>query len=246
MKKKLSIGLISLTSCEGCYFAILEDLQQYLAMNKKVAVKNFRLFEESEHPQNEKFDIAFVEGSPLTAQNMQSLKMIRKNSKILIAVGSCAHIGGIYHMKNYQDKKKIFEHIYNGVSGIDNFDVQPLDEIVSVDFVLPGCPVSASEFFTAVYSLVLGKKPKIIERPVCYECQINGYECVLQKGEKCLGPITVAGCDAVCLKSRQGCWGCRGVLPEAEEANLLKKLKEKFSEKEIVGLLEVFGVKEGR
>jgi len=244
MNKKISIGLISLTACEGCYFSILEELEKFLALNSKIEIKNFRLMEEDPHFEPEKFDIVFIEGSPLTEKNMEQLKALRKNSKIVIAAGSCAQLGGIYHLKNYQDKEKLFDYIYCGVEGIENFDVLPIAKVIPVDFNLPGCPVTAREFFAFVYSLMINKKPKIAQRPVCYECQINGYECVLQKGEKCLGPITFAGCDAICLKSKQGCWGCRGFLPDAEADNLIKKLKEKFTEKEIVQLLEVFGVKE--
>jgi coenzyme F420-reducing hydrogenase gamma subunit len=83
-----------------------------------------------------------------------------------------------------------------------------------------------------------------LNNPVCYECQIHGNECLLQKGEVCLGPITRAGCEAVCLKSKQGCWGCRGLIEDAETTNLLKKLREKFNDKEIIKHLEVFGIKE--
>lgn len=244
MNKKISIGLFSLTSCEGCYFSILERIEDFLDLKGKVEIKNFRLIGEEEHFPPEKFDVAFVEGSPLTEENMKNLKKIRSASKIVVAAGTCAQLGGIYHMKNYQDKEKLFNNIYSDITGIENYDVVPIAKVIPVDFNLPGCPVTASEFLDFVHQLLIGKKPYIAERPVCYECQIRGYECVLQKGDKCLGPVTYAGCGAICLKSKQGCWGCRGFYDEAENGNLMKKLKEKYSEKEIIKLLEVFGVKE--
>jgi sulfhydrogenase subunit delta len=244
MKKKISIGFFSLTSCEGCYFSVLEQLGDLLALNDKIEIKNFRLIADEEHFPPEKFDIAFIEGSPLTKKNMENLLKIRLASKIVVATGSCAHIGGIYHMKNYQDKEKLFDHIYNDVTGIENYDVLPIGKVIPVDFNLPGCPVTADEFFSFVHQMLIGKKPHITEKPVCCECQIRGYECVLQNGGKCLGPATYAGCGAICLKSKQGCWGCRGFYSDAENTNLMKKLKEKYSEKEIIKLLEVFGVKE--
>ncbi|MEK7159145.1 MAG: hypothetical protein AAB766_01445 [Patescibacteria group bacterium] len=244
MKEKITIAIISLTGCEGCCFAILDWPKKFLALRKKIEIKNFRLFEEDVHFDTEKFDIAFIEGSPLTKADVERLKEIRQNSKTLIALGSCADIGGIYHLKNYQDKNKIFNHIYRDEAVGDNFDVLSVSELVKVDYVIPGCPITADEFFNFVYQLLIGKNPAVKQNPVCYECQIQGFECLLQKREICLGPITQGGCEAICLKSKQGCWGCRGLVEDAEVDNLVKTLKDKYSEKEIIKAFEVFGVKE--
>ena len=252
-KQKLKIAIISLTGCEGCCFAILDWSKKFLALNKKIEVKNFRLFEEDAHFNTEKYDVAFVEGSPLTKADIVRLRVIRNNSKKLIALGSCADMGGIYHLKKYQDKNKIFNHVYkseeeippdNNGSGIDNLEVLPISALVQVDGIIPGCPITADEFFNLVYQFLIGKSATIKQNPVCYECQIQGFECLLQKGEICLGPITQGGCEAICLKSKQGCWGCRGLVEDAEVDNLVKKLKENYSEKEIIKVFEVFGVKE--
>ncbi|MBI5077381.1 hypothetical protein HZB94_03290 [Candidatus Falkowbacteria bacterium] len=244
MKNKLRIGIISLTSCEGCCCAVLDWPTEFLSLKEKVDIVNFHLFEESEHSSDERFDAVFIEGSPLTKENIKAVRQLRKNAKIIIAFGSCAHIGGVYHLKQYQDKNKIFNSIYHGQEGIENFDVQSLSALIKVNFVLPGCPISAKEFFQFIYQLAIGKSPSVFNNPVCYECQIRGYECLLQKGEVCLGPMTGGGCEAVCLKSKQGCWGCRGLIDDAEVGNLMKKLRDKYSDKEIVKYLEVFGVKE--
>jgi coenzyme F420-reducing hydrogenase gamma subunit len=243
MAQKYKIGIFSLTGCEGCCFSILDLRQRFLELNKKVTIKTFRLFEESNLP-DEKYDFAFVEGSPLTSANIANLTRIRANSKVLITIGSCAHIGGIYHMKQYQNKEKIFSRIYDNAGGIENFDVKTVGQVVPVDFAIPGCPINGEEFLKTVYQIIIGKNPQMPKRPVCYECQLRGYECLLQKGEICLGPITQGGCEAVCLKSKQGCWGCRGLVDDAEISNLLKKLREKYSDKEILKVFEVFGVKE--
>lgn len=241
---KLKVGIFSLTSCEGCCFAVLDWPLEFLALQDKVEIKSFRLFEETEHLDGEKFDVAFIEGSALTKENIRQVKMLRKNSEAVVAFGSCAHIGGIYHLKQYHDKKKIFNFIYNGREGVENLDVQPLNALIKVDFVLSGCPISAKEFFQFIYQFLIGKSPVLANNPVCYECQIRGYECLLQKGEACLGSMTSGGCEAVCLKSKQGCWGCRGLVEDAEVSNLMKKLREKFKDKEIIKYIEVFGVKE--
>ncbi len=243
MVKRFKIGIFSLTSCEGCCFSILDLRERFLELNKKIEIKTFRLFEDSNLP-DEQYDFAFVEGSPLTNANIVNLKRIRANSRVLVTLGSCAHIGGIYHMKQYQDKDKLFSHIYDNAPGIENLEVKTVAQIVPVDFVIPGCPINGEEFLKIAYQIIIGKNPQMPKRPVCYDCQLRGYECLLQKGEICLGPITQAGCEAVCLKSKQGCWGCRGLAADAEIPNLLKKLREKYSDKEILKVLEVFGVKE--
>jgi len=243
-QKKLIVGMFSLTSCEGCYFAILDLTREFVALNEKVVIKNCRLFEEGSHPESEQYDVAFIEGSPLTEENREQVKRLRKNSKMVVALGSCAVMGGIYHLKQYHDKHKIFNHVYSGLDGVENYDVQTLDKLIKVDAYIPGCPINGREFLRFIYALVIGKEYKPTQNPVCYECQIRGYECLLQKGQVCLGPITCGGCEAVCLKSKQGCWGCRGLIEDAEVENLIQKLRENFSDREISKYLEVFGIKE--
>lgn len=244
LNKKVTIGLFSLTGCEGCYFSVIDLKDKFVELQDKLEIKNFRLFEEDVHLPGEKYDVAFIEGSPLTLANINKLKQIRKQAKVLVAFGGCAHIGGIYHMKQYQDKEKIYNNIYNGNKGIDNLEVKAINKIVKVDYTVPGCPINAEEFLMVAYKLIIGKSPEIKQNPVCYECQTRGYECLLQKGELCLGPITLGGCEAICLKSKQGCWGCRGLVEDAEVENLVKQLRKNYSDKEIINFFEVFGVKE--
>jgi len=243
-KNKLVIGLFSLTSCEGCYFAILDLTKEFVTLGNKVEIKNCRLFEEDIHLEDEKYDVAFIEGSPLTTANRETVKRIRRNSKMVVALGACSCMGGIYHIKEYHDKAKIFNHVYHKDVGVENFDVQALEQLIKVDHKIPGCPINGKEFMRFVYGLLVGKKLQSVQNPVCYECQMRGYECMLQKEQVCLGPITFGGCEAICLKSKQGCWGCRGLVKDAEVSNLIKKLREKYSDKEITKYLEVFGIKE--
>lgn len=243
-KNKLVVGLFSLTGCEGCYFAILDLTKEFIALGDKVEIKNCRLFEDDHHPEEEQYDVAFIEGSPLTKQNRELVKRIRKNSKIVVALGSCSCMGGIYHIKQYQDKAKIFQHVYHNDTGIENFDVQTLEKLIKVDHKIQGCPINGKEFMLFIYGLIIGKKVKSVQNPVCAECQLRGYDCLLQKEQICLGPITCGGCEAICLKSKQGCWGCRGLVKDAEVSNLIKKLREKYTDREITKYLEVFGIKE--
>ncbi|HUT21950.1 MAG TPA: hypothetical protein VMX18_00915 [Candidatus Bipolaricaulota bacterium] len=246
MKKnsKFKIGILSLTSCEGCCFAILDSKEKYLKSLNHFDWEFFRLWREEEDLSEKKFDIVFVEGSPITNANIEQLKIVRKNSRYLATLGTCAHFGGIYHLKNYGDKLKLIKKIYDKPEGIENPDVLPVRDYVRVDFDVPTCPIDVDEFFSMLYDIEAGRLPKIAQKTICYDCQRLGYECVLQKGEICLGPITQTGCNAVCLKSKQGCWGCRGLIKDAEVENLMKFLKKNHSIKEIEQALEVFGMKD--
>ncbi|MFA6537095.1 MAG: NADH:ubiquinone oxidoreductase [Patescibacteria group bacterium] len=244
-KNKLKVGLFSLTGCEGCYFALIDKAVEFLHLSQEVVIKRFCLFEESEIPDNEFYDLAFVEGSPLTTANFEFLQDLRMRSELLVALGSCADMGGICHLKNYGDKEKMHDFVYGAKNKHENFSVLPLREVVKIDFNIPGCPINAEEFIRFVRQVIIGNPQKVwSENPVCIECSAHGYECQLQKGKICLGPITVGGCDAVCLKSKQGCYGCRGLLEDAEVGNLVKVLRENNSDRAISEVLEIFGIKE--
>jgi sulfhydrogenase subunit delta len=243
--KKIKLALVSMTSCEGCYVECLNLRERLVALADVAEFVEFRLFEDDHYFTAEGIDVAFVEGSPLTTENIENLKKLRESSKILIAMGSCAHLGGIYHLKNYHNEKKLLKHIYGEATGIEDIKVKPIADYVKVDFSLPQCPINGEEFLKFVFQLVIGKKPTIVQNPVCYECLAKGYECLLQKGEICLGAITQGGCGAICPKSKQACWGCRGLLKNPQIENLFKEFKNRgFSQGQIDKITRFFAVKE--
>lgn len=245
---KPKIAIISLTCDEGCEFAILDLGKRFLELAKYLEIKNFRLIEEEYHAKNEKYDVAFLEGSVITKENFKKLKSLRLRSKIFITLGNCANMGGIHQIKNWGDKDKIAKCVYKYSESIENIEIKRIDEIVKVDFAIPGCPINAKDFERVVNNLLVGKMLNYNYRPVCFECQERGYECLLQKGEVCFGPIIQGGCEAVCLKSKQTCWGCRGLINQTKGQkesviNFLKFLKKKYKKIEINHPAEFFGVK---
>lgn len=242
--KKPRIAIVGLTCCEGCEFAIMDLGHKFLDLTNYVDIVEFRMIKD-DPPKTGPYDICFVEGSAVTKKNLETLKELRRVSKKLIVLGNCAHTGGVHRMKNWMGRIRAVEGVYERPAGIENLVVLPIADIVKVDFTIPTCPINADEFLMIFKQLLANKKPEIPQNPVCYECQINGYECLLQNGELCCGPITLGGCEAVCLKSKQSCWGCRGLL---EEPDVDKFVKNCFltghTIGEIVGVLEVFGVKD--
>lgn len=241
MKKRLAI--IGLTSCEGCQFVLLDQGKRFLDLLKHFEVDEFRLIEDKPML-DQQYDLCLVEGNPVTKENIRLLKDMRKRSKILVVLGNCAALGGVWELKNYHHKKKTIKYVYKNDLKVENFDIKEVGNFVAVDFVIPGCPVTGDELMEVLHQLVNDRTPKIPQNPVCHECQNNGFECLLQKGQICLGPITLGGCHAVCLKSKQACWGCRGLFEGAQVKNLLAHLRKNFNEDEIERVMEIFGARD--
>ncbi|OGZ33936.1 MAG: hypothetical protein A2Y98_00480 [Candidatus Portnoybacteria bacterium RBG_19FT_COMBO_36_7] len=240
--KKPSIAIVSLTCCEGCQVAILDLGERLLELTEKIKIGDFALIEDRAEPEN--YDVVFVEGTPITSQNVARVKDLRARTKLLVTIGACACLGGIAELKNYQNKEQRLRYVYKNFEGIANPDIRPVRYYVKVDLEIPGCPINKEEFLWAAKELIAGVIPKIPQRPVCYECQLKRNECLLQKGEPCLGPMILGGCGAPCPSSAYPCDGCRGPLKGAAINNFNNKLKEVygFSQQEIDLIMQRFGM----
>jgi coenzyme F420-reducing hydrogenase gamma subunit len=247
--EKLRIGIIGLTSCEGCQFAIMDLGNKFLDLLEDIEIVQFRLMEERVFV-TPKMDICFVEGSVITKANEKIIQEIRRQSDILVALGNCASMGGIHQIKNYHQPEKLIKETYFYGDKIDNLPVLDLNKIVKVDYTIPGCPINSQEFLKLVYCLLRGIKFKIMPRPVCEECQTKGYRCVLmnnekEKGQMCFGPFIQGGCGAICLKSEMPCQGCRGLYKGAQISNNLKNLEKMgYTKAEINNQMEIYGLRD--
>ncbi len=241
--KKKRLAIIGLTSCEGCQFVLLDQGQKFLDLLQHFEVDEFRLIEDK--PMLDiKYDLCLIEGNPVTKENLKLLREMRQRSKLLVVLGNCAALGGVWELKNYGLKKKTIKYVYKNQLRVENPDIKEVENFVKVDFVIPGCPVTGDELMEVLQQLINNRRPKLPQNPVCHECQNNGYDCLLQQGQICLGPITLGGCHAVCLKSKQACWGCRGLFEGAAVKNLLAHLEQNFTEQEINHVLEIFGARD--
>ena len=242
--RKPKIAIISLTSCTGCQVAIFDLGQKFLDLLKEIEIVYFRFLTEKESGGD--YDIVFVEGNPTTTEEFQILKEMRRKSNFLVVLGNCAAMGGIQEIKNYHDKNQIIKLVYQNYQNLENREITEINKVVDVDFVIPGCPINGHDFLQCIYDLLAGKKPKIFERPVCDECHKNEYPCLLQEGKICFGPWTKGGCGAICLKSGQACWGCRGLLEEVDSKKMIKTLKDISgkTEEEIKKIAEIFGLRD--
>jgi len=241
-KRKPVIAILSLTCCEGCQVAIFDLGERFLEFLTKVNIGDIGLIEEL--PDVDKYDIAVVEGTAITKEQVRRLKSIRKKSKIVIAIGACALLGGPQEMKDYRgDKEKLIRQIYPNVRGIDNPNVKSVKEMIKIDYEIPGCPINKEEFFTIINKILEGKKPSIEQKPVCEECIRKNNMCLLLLGKPCLGSISLAGCGAPCPKNNFPCDSCRGPR-ENINLNAIKKalkIKARLDDHEIEMILERFG-----
>lgn len=244
IKKKPKIAIISLTSCEGCQFVLLDLGKKFFALLEKLEVVDFELIED-EPFLSKKIDVAFIEGNPITEDDVKLLKDIRKKARIVVALGNCAALGGIPEMKNYQNKEKTIRYIYKNLKGIANPDIKEVDNFVKIDFSIPGCPIDGQEFLKYIKLLIKGEIPQIEAKPVCSECIFLGKEeCFLRKKEPCFGPIILAGCKAICTEYKFPCYGCRGLLKNINPKGFLETLEKMRSKEEIDDDLELFGLKD--
>src|SRR6056297_156980 len=212
MMSKPRVAFFDFTGCEGCQLQVVNLEADLLAVIEHVDVVSFR---EAMKEHRDDYDIAFVEGSITRRSDESRLKTIRENAGTLIALGSCAALGGINCLKNFFELDYVRETVYGEkATSYETYAARPLKAVVPVDYEIPGCPISRNEFIYVLKSLLLGKKPEIPNYPVCVECKLAGNVCAFERGMPCLGPITRAGCGAACIREGGACWGCRGLVDE--------------------------------
>lgn len=242
-EKKKKIAIISLTSCEGCQFALLDLGERFINFLEKVEMVDFRLIEDEEDS-GEELDIIIVEGNPATEENITTLKKARERADVLIALGNCAAMGGVPEIKNYQEGKETIKHVYKYIQGIKNLEVKEIDNFVKVDFIFRGCPINAEEFLKYMPEILDGKIPEIPDRPVCIECKARGNRCMLLDGKPCFGPMIIGGCNAPCPTAGMMCQGCRGLKKNVDIKSMKKALKDKMTDQEFEDVSEIFGLRD--
>ncbi len=242
-KNKPKIAIVSLTSCEGCQFALLDLGERFLQLTEMVEMVDFRLIEDEEDA-GVKLDIVFVEGNPMTKANVKTLKEARKRSNLLVALGNCAAMGGIPEIKNYHEKTNTIKHVYKYIQGIQNEEVKEIDNFVKVDFTFPGCPINGEEFLKYLPELIAGHIPIIPDSPVCVECKKAGNRCLLLDKKPCFGPMILGGCNAVCPTSRMVCQGCRGLRPTGNVKAMRATLSQMMSDDEFENTTEIYGLRD--
>jgi len=221
--KKPKVAFFDFTCCEGCQLQIANKEDTLIDFLSMVEVVNFR---EISSEERHDYDIAIIEGAISRQDQIDRLKKIRENAKMLVAMGTCAVCGGVNIIANKFSVQELVNTVY-GDNTVETLPVKSVKEVVKVDFEIPGCPILKAEFESIVIHLVLGADFKFKKYPVCVECKQNLNHCLLDEGKICLGPITRAGCDAICINGKLPCYGCRGPADEHNWPSLKQILIEK-------------------
>lgn len=208
--RKPSVAVFKFSSCDGCQLSLLNMEDELLDLADAVDIAFF--LEASRAARPGPYDIAIVEGSITTEHELERIKEIRRDSKTLIALGTCATSGGVQALRNFADHKVFAEKVYEHPEFLHYLPTStPIAEHVPVDLELWGCPVNKLQVIEIITALLNNRRPNLPQYSVCLECKQRGTICVLvDKGVPCLGPATQAGCGAICPANGRGCYGCFG------------------------------------
>jgi coenzyme F420-reducing hydrogenase gamma subunit len=209
-KHKPKLAVWKFSSCDGCQLSLLDCEDELLAVAEHVEIANFP--EASRAVSKGPYDVSLVEGSITTPHDAERIHQVRHQSKVLITIGACATAGGIQALRNFKDVREFTSIVYANPSYIETLNKStPIADHVFVDFELRGCPISKHQLVEVLSSYLNGRKPNIPPYGVCMECKRKGTPCVMVAGGiPCLGPVTQAGCDALCPSYNRGCFGCFG------------------------------------
>ena len=219
-QSKKRIAFFDFACCEGCQLAVLELGETLLDLLTHTEIAAWREVMTGDTPP---YDVAFCEGSIASEADAERLRRIRRDSGLLVALGSCAAVGCHNNLRNAQDNHRALERVYGEKAArMDSTPARPVSAVVKTDYRVAGCPVSLPEF-TAVFKAVLCDQPfRQSNDPVCVECKRNDILCVYEEGRVCLGPLTRCGCDAICTRFGDVCHGCRGLVDAANLAAMPK------------------------
>jgi coenzyme F420-reducing hydrogenase gamma subunit len=207
-KPKLAVWKFS--SCDGCQLSLLDCEDELLAIAEGIEIAYFpeATSAEIEGP----YDVSLVEGSVTTPHDVERIHEIRAQSGLLVTIGACATAGGIQALRNFANVREWIPLVYASPEFISTLDTStPIADHVAVDLELRGCPISKAQLVETVSALLNARGPRIPTTSVCIECKARGTPCVMvAEGTPCLGPVTQAGCGAICPAYGRGCYGCFG------------------------------------
>jgi coenzyme F420-reducing hydrogenase gamma subunit len=209
MGSRPRVGVVKLTSCDGCQLSLLDLEDELLAIAERFDIVDFP--EASSVRSPGPYDVLFVEGSISAPEQVERLLELRARTKLLVAIGACATAGGIQALRNWGRVSDWAASVYPDPSLIPVLDrVTPVSDHVKVDAELRGCPISTDQLREFLAAALIGRRPQLPDEAVCLECKRRGYACVLVAGRPCLGPVTRTGCGAICPAFGRGCYGCFG------------------------------------
>jgi F420-non-reducing hydrogenase small subunit len=263
-KEKPKVAFYWCASCGGCEEAVVDLAEGVLDVVELVDIVfwpvalDFKVKDVEAMPDGSIL-ASFVNGAIRTTEQVKMARLLRRKSVVLCAFGACAHLGGIPGLANLSDRDSVFRTVYVDAPSTDNREgvlpqvehrdnghtlelpafhntVQALDQVVDVDYYIPGCAPTPKIILGAVQTLLSGELPPkgatlAPDHALCEECPrkdsrpedlalkefkrphqilIEEDKCLLAQGVLCMGPATRAGCEALCIQGNMPCTGCFG------------------------------------
>jgi coenzyme F420-reducing hydrogenase gamma subunit len=207
-------------SCDGCQLSLLDLEDELLTLAEEIEIAYF--LEASRATVEGPYDLSLVEGSVTTPADAERIREVRRVSRRLVTIGACATAGGIQALRNFADVGEFVSTVYASPGYISTLETStPISAAVPVDFELHGCPVDRRQLLEVLAALLAERRPAIPSYSVCIECKRRGNVCVtVAHGTPCLGPVTHAGCGALCPAHDRGCYGCFGPMETPNAASL--------------------------
>lgn len=224
---KPKLAVYKFASCDGCQLSLLDCEDELLAVAGEVEIANFP--EASRAVTPGPYDVSLVEGSITTPHDAERIKQVREESRFVVTIGACATAGGIQALRNFKDVREFISLVYARPEYIQTLATSTaIADHIPVDFELRGCPINKYQLIELISALLRGRKPNIPTHSVCMECKLRGTVCVMvARGTMCLGPVTQAGCGAICPSFDRGCYGCFGPKETPNTVSLSAWLKDK-------------------
>jgi sulfhydrogenase subunit delta len=213
-----ALAVWKFASCDGCQLTLLNCEDELLAIAGEVHIASFT--EASSQVEPGPYDLSIVEGSITTAEDAERIRKVRAESRFLVTIGACATAGGIQALRNFEHD--LTPIVYARPEYIHSLRTStPIADHVKVDFELRGCPIDRRQLLEVIAAFLAGRRPNVRAHSVCVECKRAGRVCVMvAHGTPCLGPVTQAGCGALCPGVNRGCYGCFGPMESPNTAEL--------------------------
>ena len=220
-----SLAVWKFASCDGCQLTLLDCEDELLAVADHLDIAYF--LEASSATVAGPYDLSLVEGSITTPHDVERIQEVRRQSRFLVTIGACATSGGIQALRNFTDVEELMRIVYATPAFLSTLDTSTgIADHVDVDFELRGCPIDRSQLLEVVGAYLAGRRPEIPSHSVCFECKQKHNTCVMvAHGTPCLGPVTHAGCGALCPTYHRGCYGCFGPVAEPNTESMAAALR---------------------
>jgi len=218
MTAKPRLAVFKFASCDGCQLQLLDAEERLLELAGRVEINHF--LEARSQVVPGPYDVGLVEGSITTPDDVERIREVRRQCRFLVTIGACATAGGIQALRNWGRIDEFLAAVYATPATIAALATSTaIADHVPVDFELRGCPIDRGQLLDLITAVLFGRKPHVPGHSVCVECKARGTVCVaVARGIPCLGPVTQAGCGAICPAHDRECFGCFG---PSESPNLV-------------------------